>query len=49
MENEVCAQTTNFSKICLFFMYLVFSCLVLAGWLWFRQHPWAISILFAVH
>ena len=49
MKNEVEIQSTNFTKIVCFFMYLVFTCLVLAGWLWMRQHPWSISTLFAIH
>ena len=47
MKNEVKVQPTNFTKIILFIMCLVFTCLVLAGWL--QQHPGLLSTLFTVH
>ena len=49
MKNEVEIQPTIFTKIVLFFMCLVFTCLILAGWLWLQQHPWLLSTLFTVH
>ena len=48
-EKYVKIQSTNFTRVVWFFMWLVFSCLVLGIWLWMREHPWTLAALFAIH